>query len=190
MRMSREESGRLGGLAKAAHVGPIINTCQECHKEFTPTQRGVGGRKQGFCSRSCALRWQHREGSRKDWTWQKRGLEATESPTDLNVAWAAGVYEGEGWCAKPVSSLGVYVGQKDRWLLERLTTLFGGSITSREFKPGHISQFPNRNYATQFIWHIHGGRAKRFLMAIYEFLSPRRQEQVRKVFPTISLEQT
>lgn len=98
----------------------------------------------------------------------KPGLEAIESPTLLQLAWAAGIFEGEGSCV-PVnkSSCQVNVSQKDRWVCDRMKALFGGSITERKM-----------NGQPFYDWHIHSARARGFLMTMFTFLSPRRQEQV------------
>lgn len=95
-------------------------------------------------------------------------LDATATPSDIEIAWAAGVYEGEGSCSRVAIregtwALNVHVGQRDLWLLERLRVLFGGSIHRR----------PNIGD-----WHIHGTRAEEFLLSIFSFLSPRRQGQI------------
>lgn len=114
--------------------------------------------------------------------WSKPGLEATTHPTTLDIAWAAGIFEGEGWSSstsggRPTTHAAV--GQKERWLPDRLKALFGGSVYLSA-RTGVIHQ-----------WHVHGSRARGFLMTVYKFLSPRRQAQVKKVLgDTISLEQT
>jgi hypothetical protein len=96
--------------------------------------------------------------------WMKPGLEARAHPSLLDIAWAAGVYEGEGTCGRNSE---VSVTQKDRWILERLQYLFGGHIC----KSG-----PSR---TCSLWQISGSRGRGFLMTIFSFLSPRRKAQAR-----------
>lgn len=107
--------------------------------------------------------------------WSKPGLEATAHPTTLDIAWAAGIFEGEGWSSSTAGgrpTTHAAVGQKERWFLDRLRALFGGSV--------YLSARIGRN-ANTHQWHIHGPRARGFLMTIYKFLSPRRQAQLRKV---------
>jgi hypothetical protein len=84
--------------------------------------------------------------------------------TDLDIAWLAGIYEGEGSCARSL----ITVTQKDRWLLYKLKGLFGGSI--------------NDPYGTKSAstWIIYGKEAKRLAIKIYPMLSPRRQEQLKE----------
>jgi len=96
----------------------------------------------------------------------KRGLERTVKPTIRDIAWAAGIYEGEGHARADTGQrpcTHVTVVQKDRWILDRLRQLFGGSI--------HL------NGRGMHSWHISGTRARGFLMTIYGFLSLRRRLQ-------------
>jgi hypothetical protein len=78
----------------------------------------------------------------------------------MDVAWAAGIYEGEGTCRM---NGGVSVPQKGIWLIERLRDFFGGSI-------GHDG--------TVWKWYVSGERGRAFLDAIYSYLSPRRQARI------------
>lgn len=97
-------------------------------------------------------------------------LAATEHPTVKDIIWAAGVFEGEGnstdWKA------GVSIGQKDRWILDKFRALFGGAVGERH------KLYKGEDYK-YYCWHASGARARGFLMTVYQFLSPRRQEQVR-----------
>lgn len=95
----------------------------------------------------------------------KPGGEPAGHPNIKDIYWATGIYEGEGTCSKGNRSVQLFICQKDIWILNKLKTLFGGNIG----KSNHCHQ-----------WHIHGARARGFLMTIYCLLSPRRQEQVRK----------
>jgi hypothetical protein len=100
-------------------------------------------------------------------------LEATESPSLLDIAWAAGIYEGEGWISTMRRESGSYsikigVGQKDDWILLRLQALFGGGI----------SEVYNKNAGECYVWSLYSSRAMDFLNEIFQFLSPRRQAQI------------
>lgn len=95
--------------------------------------------------------------------------------TSLQIAWAAGVYEGDGSCSPNGvggARIGARVIQKDRWILERLCDLFGGSIAK------HDTTLRDRAFAG-FAWHVSGARARGFLMTIYPFLSPWRAAAAR-----------
>ena len=127
--------------------------CLRCGHGFV----GRTGRK--FCSRSCHNKTSINLGR------MKVGLEAIQSPMAQDIAWAAGIYEGEGACSKK-QALAI-VAQKDPWLLYKMQRLFGGSIAPRK-----KAQFRIYN------WCVTGSRARGFLMTIYRFLSPRRKAQV------------
>mgnify|MGYP001568314377 CR=1 FL=1 len=153
--------------------------CLQCSRRFTPASRGKRGEQAMCCSRRCALLHQYRSGSRTRLGWQKPGLGPTINPTIHDIVFAAGIYEGEGWCQKARGSGGgttqmVAVGQNGVWLVRWLRERFGGSIYRATRTVGH------QNYKTRS-WHIHGARARGFMMTIYQFLSPRRKAQIRKV---------
>lgn len=95
-------------------------------------------------------------------------LNSTEEAGPHDLIWAAGFYEGDGCAYGARGYAQVQVTQKDPWVLERLKALFGGSISSS----GASSAY--------WQWCLFGARARGFLMSIYELLSPRRQEQIRK----------
>lgn len=99
----------------------------------------------------------------------------TEHPTIRDIAWAAGIYEGEGHCFGHRVGKGKYalavVTQKDPWLCERLKALFGGSVYN-------YAQ-AKRDYRMNY-WKLSGPRGRGFLMTIYAFLSPRRRAQVKE----------
>ena len=94
---------------------------------------------------------------------------ATKSPSSLEIAWTAGIYEGEG-CCSPLGwgGTGVSVTQKDPEILIKLKELFGGKIS--KVKKTNLHR-----------WYINGVRARGFLMTIYKLLSIRRKEQIKKV---------
>lgn len=94
-----------------------------------------------------------------------------------DIAWAAGVYEGEGSVCPPTDKCRTQVvalTQKDSWLPYQLQGKFGGWVYYYTYaaKNGR----PARSY---YYWKCTGPVARGFLMTIYKFLSPRRQEQIR-----------
>ena len=103
------------------------------------------------------------------------GYEAYEHPTPMEIAWAAGIFEGEG-CAYRNGRNGTFalVAQKERWLVDRLQSLFGGSVKEIVRKPK--ASFKGGTY---YGWNACGARARGFLMTVYKFLSPRRKEQAK-----------
>ena len=94
--------------------------------------------------------------------WEKPNRKATETPSPFDIAWAAGIFEGEGCCADGAS---VAVTQKDTWLLYKLQTFFGGTVSL--------------NYSNGCSrWVLTRARARGFLMTVFYFLSPKRKLQV------------
>lgn len=95
-------------------------------------------------------------------------------PTLMEIAWAAGIYEGEG-CASVIKlrsnncTMSVIITQKDRWLLDKMRDLFGG----------YVFYTIKRDYWTLT---ISGPTARGFLMTIFKFMSPRRKDQITKAF--------
>jgi hypothetical protein len=88
------------------------------------------------------------------------------SPNLQSICWAAGIYEGEGTCQFS-SGLKMSVTQKDRWLVDVLLELFGGTIVEVPSTRGIC-----------YRWCMYGSYAAGFLMTVYKFLSPKRQEQI------------
>lgn len=96
-------------------------------------------------------------------------LKAAKVPTEIDIAWAAGIYEGEGCCrlaGKTKRGLMVQVAQKDPELLYRLRDWFGGSVSNK------------RKSTTCHSWDACGDRARIFLALIYEFMTVRRKGQI------------
>lgn len=108
----------------------------------------------------------------RSWDHSRSKWARTEKPTSLDIAWAAGIYEGEGSIYGGLTGQFVCrITQKDRELLYHLQKLFGGEI--------HLhGQKMLRGYRASE-WAIRGVRAHGFLMTIYGFLTARRQRQLR-----------
>lgn len=99
-------------------------------------------------------------------------LDPTKTPTAIDIAWAAGVYEGEGHCRnRSKNGFLVQVVQKDTEILVRLRDWFGGTISVCSAK----SRPPER---TVHAWQLCGNRARFFIARIYPMLSSRRKVQV------------
>ncbi len=93
---------------------------------------------------------------------------AGRPPSLAEIAWASGLYEGEG----SVTGVGqAFITQKEPWVLLRVRDLFGGTV-------GGPYVWTTRRF---YRWHAAGARGRGFLMTVYPFLSPRRQRQIRQV---------
>lgn len=97
----------------------------------------------------------------------------TVVPSLLDIAWAAGLYEGEGSVTTTSTvNTKVALSQKDDEVLLRLASFFGGKIY-----PGK-----NTNGEPRFTWMLSRERAWGFLLTVFTFLSSRRRKQIRDVF--------
>lgn len=101
-------------------------------------------------------------------------LAPSERPTMKDIAWAAGIFEGEGHAFVHRTRRGatgqIVVTQKDRWILDRLKALFGGSV--------YVYTQGARDYTMSY-WKLSGARGRGFLLTVFTWLSPRRRAQVR-----------
>jgi hypothetical protein len=97
-------------------------------------------------------------------------IDVTPNPSAVEVAWAAGLYEGEGHASGVKGRTIAHVTQKDPEVLFRLREMFGG----------RIEMFRSGTPKYCHMWKLYGDRARTFFQAIYPMLSSRRQEQVLK----------
>jgi len=102
------------------------------------------------------------------WKQEPQSLMPTETPTEADVLFFAGFYEGEGSaCGHKTGGTIFQIPQKDPEVLYRGRSMWGGSIRSP--KGREIS-----------VWVMSGDRARLFLQAIYPYLSSRRKDQIEK----------
>lgn len=94
-------------------------------------------------------------------------LAPTKHPTMLDIAWAAGIVEGEGCFSSSSGTIRISVCQKDKYILSKLKDLFGGNLS--------YNKYSNCNS-----WYLTGIRARGFIYTVFSFLSPRRREQFLK----------
>jgi hypothetical protein len=89
----------------------------------------------------------------------------------VEIAWLAGLLEGEGYFCMSARSLLIVVNMTDRDIIERAAMLVRG----------HVYHFPTTGHRKP-IWRaeISGRRAAGWMMAIYHLLGRRRREQVRQ----------
>lgn len=103
--------------------------------------------------------------------WASRGkAEKAMSAEIADLQWIAGFLEGEGSFTYH-ASLAVSASQVQRWPLEKLRVLLGGSISTN----GRLKQ-PQRQLCS--VWYLHGYRAAALMMTIWSLMSPRRQKQI------------
>ena len=98
----------------------------------------------------------------------------TQSPTQLDITWAAGLFEGEG-SSKAEGLLSI--SQVNFWVVAKLRALFGGSIHRREARIVN-----GRNNKAIYEWSLYGARARGVAMTIFSFMSPKRKDQLQKLW--------
>lgn len=90
------------------------------------------------------------------------------------VAWAAGIYDGEGTCNR---SCDVQVQQKNPWILDKLQGFFGGSVN----KCGNKRKLFRKDLQLKelYRWSLAGKDSREFLEMIMPYLSPKRLDQIK-----------
>jgi hypothetical protein len=149
----------LGHIASHAHkVHGRKWTCHKCHRKYS-------------LFRELLLHKRRAHGFKGNLGNRNPKLDATKVPDKYTIAWAAGIFEGEGSCGL-AQSLVANVSQKDRWLCDRLQDYFGGGVYEKHAR--NASGMP----ITFYTWGVTATRAKEFLGKILPHLSPRRTRQV------------
>lgn len=87
----------------------------------------------------------------------------------VDIGWAAGFYEGEGWFGPNQNGSGhkVAIAQKNIEPLLRIQKLFGGEINRFNIPTGVCHR-----------WRVHGVECRQFLLTIFSLLSARRKAQI------------
>ena len=102
----------------------------------------------------------------------KPELEPTTVPSLIDIAWSAGIYEGEGHVRNRRSAATiVQVSQKDPELLFRLREWFGGKVSFAK-----CSTIPAEHQC--HVWIVCGDKCRLFIALVYPFLTSRRKVQV------------
>ena len=117
----------------------------------------------------------HREYARKHYVpkpkkpyVQAEHLRPTVIPSDADMYWFAGFFEGEGSFNRVGHCM--QIAQKDRWPLDFLRDRFGGYV-------GHYQRKDGRWY---YKWWLTGPTCRALAAKIKPMLSPRRQAQATK----------
>jgi hypothetical protein len=99
----------------------------------------------------------------------KPELAPTKVPSAIDIAWSAGIYEGEGCCrlcGRTKRGFMASVAQKDPEILYRMRDWFGGNVR------GNGAEY------TAYTWDICGDYSRIFMALIYGFMSARRKTQI------------
>jgi hypothetical protein len=105
------------------------------------------------------------------WT-QNPELNPTKVPTAIDIAWAAGIYEGEGHLRQQrYGAATAQVTQKEPEILYKLRDWFGGAVRFAQ-----CSTVPIEHQC--HLWRVCGDKSRLFIAQVYGFLSSRRKAQV------------
>lgn len=102
------------------------------------------------------------------------------NPTEAEIAWAAGLYEGEGTCVRLTSGRGQWMAIRmtDKEPIQRMYKLFGGTFRDEPFNAPEIA----KGWKPKFLWRVNGWSKLIWVSGLlYPWLSPRRQAQIDKV---------
>lgn len=100
-------------------------------------------------------------------------IKPTRCANKDDILWAAGFFEGDGSFGG--SGTTASAAQKNRWPLDKLKEVFGGTVNSYELKDANTKG----ESVWYYRWSLCGPLARSFGVNIYPFVSPRRQEQIR-----------
>jgi len=88
---------------------------------------------------------------------------------ETDRAWAAGFFDGEGCCNFSSSNRRLYMGQKDRRVLDKFQGIVGGKVYG-PFKTGNVYQY-----------YLGGEKAQEALLLMWPYLSEIKRKQALKV---------
>ena len=102
--------------------------------------------------------------------------------TDVDVAWAAGLFEGEGCIHNRGShSIAVSISMTDLDVLEKLSGIYGGKVTPLKVREEH--------WKPSWIWYLYGMNAKNFLEDVMPYLGSRRKARADEAIDRFSFMQ-
>lgn len=100
-------------------------------------------------------------------------------PTLIDIAWIAGLYEGEGSASRGT----ITIPQKEREVLDRVQELVGGRVSGP-----HYRVEPSGEPTYQHKWWATGRRGRGIAMTMYFLLSARRRAQLEEFVIDVSRE--
>lgn len=104
-------------------------------------------------------------------------------PSRLQIAWAAGLFEGEGTiyiADKPKRTVRVAITMTDLDVLEEMKLVFGGYLREE--------RVANKKYKAAYRWYLPGKReARKFLLFIIPFLFSRRLKKAKEAVKTANV---
>ena len=96
--------------------------------------------------------------------------------TSVEIAWLAGLLEGEGSFSKAKGSVTVQLGMTDEDTVRRAAKLVGDP-----FVGSHQIHRWGKNQKINYRWTLCGDKAAAWMMTIYPLMSSRRQARIREL---------
>ncbi len=101
-----------------------------------------------------------------------------EDPGVGNVAWAAGLFEGEG-CITWGSGPRLLVANSDRWVLDKFRRVVG---VGKIYGPYEYKLADGFRRKPKYIWQLEGWRRCQYVMDLFwPWLSPRRRARAEEI---------
>jgi hypothetical protein len=147
-----------------------MKTCSRCNEEkplaaFSINRTKPDGR--GHACKSCHAAYK-RELRRREPKPRNTAVQAIVSPTTVDLAWAAGFLEGDGFFLRD----GTVGASQVEWApISKLVRIFGGLV-----RPV-AARRPTQSHYLE--WEANGARGRGIMYTLYPFLSPKRRAQIR-----------
>ena len=95
----------------------------------------------------------------------------------IDIAWAAGFMEGEGSFMQSRTCPYMEVAQVQREPLDRLQSMFGGTVSLHKRK----NKGPTGKWNDFYRWTLYGNAAAGVMMTFFSLMSPKRKDQIEAV---------
>ncbi len=148
---------RIGKQA-LSRTEPETRHCAHCNKPYLVGGVGRARRRSRYCSRSCA---------RKN-AWEGKGGHApAREMSELECAWLAGLFDGEGCVAWPrrsvLHSVRLDIANTCKPLIDKVATVTGTGKVSMAVKH-------NEKHSQAYSWHVYSDNARFILKQILPWL--------------------
>lgn len=158
---------RFGVPQPALRINPDTKLCERCGTAFLVGGEGRKARHHRYCSRVCAKSayWESERASK--WPLLPTAHGEAKHLTETEVAWLAGLFDGEGCIAWPrrenLHSVRIDIANTNEELLARVCEVTG---TGRVQSAVRVKE----HHTPAFVWHAYGDNARFLLHQMYPLL--------------------
>jgi len=165
-------AARVGVARPDLLIAPETKHCERCGEAFLVGGEGRKARHHRYCSKTCAKSAYWESDRAKNWPLLPDAHGQAKQLSDNDVAWMAGLFDGEGCIAWPrrnlLHSVRIDVINTNRAVIDRVCEVTGtGRVQEMPKKKAHHSQ--------GFIWHAYGDNARYLLHQMYPLLIIKKQ---------------